>query len=579
MPETKYSLRKNTGTRTPELDERYGTLIADILTARGVTDLELAKQYLHGTLGDTHGDPFLVSDMLSAVERIHKAVQNKEHITIHADYDCDGIPGACILANLFKVIGFAEYTVSIPNRNLEGYGLSLEHVEKIHTKGSTLIITVDLGVTALEAVDLANSYGIDVIVTDHHTLPETLPNAYAIVHPKRSESTYPNRELCGAGVAYTLVRAFESLYGETYNMPKGFSLTLVDLAGFATLSDMVELTPENKALIKESIGMLKRGMRPGFAALARAARVYMKDLDQGDIAFMLTPKLNVASRMGNPYDAYELLMETDQVKAKERAEFLVSLSNERRKLVAAMVKEAKRDIARGNKDQDNVIVVGDPSWRVGLLGLVASKIVDSYNKPAFAWGRTEHETVGYKGSCRGNGTVNMHTLMSQTAPGVLIECGGHFEAGGFSVHPDQIYTLHESLNKAFDSLDHSDSIENGGQTMIDAMLPVSLLHPNLHRTIKNLGPFGPGNTEPVFGFKNVHIVDVRTFGTGNVHIEITFRDASGLTASTYAFYKNAEDVGNPVVGDIGHIIGTLDSKLWQGAVRLRLKDVIIPGKK
>lgn len=577
MSQSKYSLRKNNAERNPELDKKYGTLIADILIARGINDEELANMYLHGNLKQKHGDPFDLPDMERAIERIHLAIQNNELITIHSDYDCDGIPGACILSSLFNVINYKNYSVSIPDRNLEGYGLSVEHVEKIHKSGSSLIITIDLGITAIDSVNLANDKKIDVIITDHHTIPNEIPKAFAIVHPKLPNNAYPNTELCGAGVIYTLVRAFEKKYNETYNIPQNFSYSLVDFVGFATLSDMVILTPENKSLVKEGIERLKNKPRTGFMALAQASRVYLKDLDQGDIAFMLAPKLNVASRMGNPMDAYELLMETNPARARERADMLVSLSNERRKLVALMVKEAKREIARSEKDKDNVIVVGNPAWRIGLLGLVASKIVDTYNKPAYVWGRTENTgNLEYKGSCRGNNTINVHTLMSLVPKDTIIEYGGHFEAGGFSVYPDKIYNLHEIINKAFDSLDLSLDNEETGQTIIDAMLPISLLHPNLHRTIKNLGPFGPGNLEPIFGFKNVEIIDIRNFGTGNAHIEITFRDNCGQTASTYAFYKNAEDFGSPVIGDVGHIIGTLDSKLWQGNVRMRLKDIIIP---
>src|SRR3989338_6724753 len=580
MPIIKYSLRKNTNERNPELDQKYGTLIADILIARGITNIDLAKQHIYEDLKNIQDNPFKLNDMEKSIDRIHKAIQNNELITIHADYDCDGIPGACILANLFNVINFKNYNVSIPDRNLEGYGLSLEHVEKIQESNSSLIITIDLGITAIDATDKALQKNIDVIITDHHTVGEKLPNAFSIVHPKLPESSYDNQELCGAGVIYTLVRAFEIKYKDFYNIPANFSYSLVDLAGFATLSDMVLLTVENKVLIKKGLEILRSGKRVGFSALARASRVYLKDLDQGDIAFMLAPKLNVASRMGNPYDAYELLMETDPIKANKKAEMLVALSNERRKLVALMVKEAKREIARSDKDRDNVIVVGNPSWRIGLLGLVASKIVDTYNKPAFVWGRTEHEnTPQYKGSCRGNNTINVHTLMSVAPKDTIIEYGGHFEAGGFGIHPDKIYTLHEIMNKAFNLLDkdiNTDDIDNG-KIMIDAMIPIALLKPALHNAIKQLGPFCPGNNEPIFIFKNVNIVDIRNFGTGNSHIEITFRDNNGQTASTYAFYKSSIDFGNPTIGSIAHIIGTLDSKLWQGSVRMRLKDIIIIG--
>lgn len=576
MSLNKYSLRKNTKERIPELDQKYGTLIADILVARGIDTINKAYEYLHNDLNSSHGDPFTIPDMTLAIERIHNAIQNNELITVHADYDCDGIPGACVISHLFNIINYTNYKISIPDRNTEGYGLSTNHIENISKDGSSLVITIDLGITATEAVKYASEKNIDVIITDHHTMPQVLPNAYAIIHTKINGSTYPNQELCGAGVIYTLVRAFETIYKDFYNIPNNFSSSLVDYVGFATLSDMVTLTPENKIFIKEGINLLKNKPKAGFMALAIASRVYMKDLDQGDIAFMLAPKLNVASRMGNAYDAYNLLMEKDQTKAKILAEKLVALSNERRKLVALMVKEAKREIARTEKDKDEIIVVGHPSWKVGLLGLVASKIVDSYSKPALVWGRAEKDDEEiYKGSCRGNGTINMHTLMDRAVGDTFTEYGGHSEAGGFSINPEKIYNLHEEINKSYKEIEKDNILGYENKIEIDTLIPISLLKPGLLDAINKIGPYGQGFNEPIFGFFNVEIIDIRNFGTGNAHIEIIFRDKNGLTAGAYAYYKNNSDFNNPEIGTKAHIVGTIDSKLYKGIVRIKLKDVII----
>ncbi len=577
MSQGKYVLRKKEE-RIPEMDITYGTLIADLLISRGIKSLDAAKKHLHSRLEDLHGNPFDIPPMAKAIERIEKAISNNEKIAIHADYDCDGIPGAVILSSLFNKIGYTNYIVSIPDRNLEGYGLGISHIEKVKQEEVSLIVTIDLGITADEAVTKASNLGMEVIITDHHTIPAVIPNAYAIVHPKIMGSTYSNPELCGAGVVYTLVRAFIEMFGNNYGLTNNFILEVVDMAAFATLSDMVELTTENKALIKEGMEKIRNNPRPGILALARAARVYLKAMTQDDITFMLAPKLNVASRMGNPYDAYYLLMETDVKKAEERALKLTALSNERRKLVAIMVKEARREIAKLGKEEKEVILVGHPSWKVGLLGLVASKISEIYNKPTLAWGRTDplEGNPEYKGSCRGNGTINMYELMNNLENGVLSEFGGHYEAGGFSINQESIYTLEEKLTEAYKKTTAPENSIKDSLKLIDACLPISLLHPKLHSAISKLGPFGPGNEEPVFAFKNATIVDIRNFGTGNAHIEITFRDLSGQTASTYAFYTSLNDLNQVKIGDIVHIIGSLDLKLWQEKVRLRLKDIIIP---
>ncbi len=243
-----------------------------------------------------------------------------------------------------------------------------------------------------------------------------------------------------------------------------------------------------------------------------------------------------------------------------------------------MVKEARRDIAKWSKDEKDIIVVGDSAWKVGLLGLVASKMTELYDKPAFVWGKSDKEDAFcYKGSCRGNGNVDMYKLMSNIEHGVLDEFGGHIEAGGFSVNPDRIYDFETEVQKAMECLKKETSQENQiVEKNIDAILPISLLHANLHRALNKLAPFGQGFEEPVFAFKNIEILDIRNFGTGGAHVEITFRDSTGMSASTYAFYKSLDDLGSPKVGQKVHIVGTLDSKMWQNNVRVRLKDIIIP---
>lgn len=576
MPNGKYTLRKKNEERNEDLDKTYGTLIADILYSRGISDVALAQKHLHDKLQDVHDDPLKLGEMEKALNRIDKAIEEDQHITIHADYDCDGIPGAVILTSLFKEINFTNYTVSIPNRNIEGYGLNIEHVKKFIDTKTKLIITIDLGITGYDAIEQGNMLGMDTIITDHHTIPEKIPPAYAIVHPKIFNSSYENKELCGAGVVYTLVRGFINQYGQKYNIQNNFITSVVDMAAFATLSDMVELTPENKAIIKEGLDRIRSGSRPGLLALAKSARVYLRDLTQDDLTFMLTPKLNVASRMGNPQDAYNLLMEKDAKLASVLSDALTSLSNERRKIVALMVKEARRDIAKFDKDQKPVIVIGHPAWKVGLLGLVASKIVEIYGKPTFVWGKTEdEENIVYKGSCRGNNTVNVYEIMASSPVDTFLEFGGHFEAGGFSVSQEKIYDLEINLIKGYEKVGEISTNITESVEYIDAVLPISILQPRLHSSIFKLAPFGSGFAEPVFVFKNTQIVDIRNFGTGNAHIEITFKDQSGNTASAYAFYTKEIDLGNPTVGNTVHIVGTLDAKLWQGTVRVRLKDIII----
>lgn len=572
----RYKLIKRNQERNNDLDKKYGTLIADIITSRGIKNLEEAYVYFNPKEHLNLGDPFLIHDMEKAIDRIYKAVHAHEKITVQSDYDCDGIPGAAVLTNLFNKIGFTNFVVSIPDRNQEGYGMSTDYVKKIKENGSTLIITIDLGIAEVESVKLAKEYNIDTIITDHHTIGEKIPDAFAIVHPKMEKSSYENTELCGCGVIYTLVRGFVKKYGNEFNIPLHWDKTLLDYVALSTLSDMMTLNKENKSIVDYGIHLIKHNPRPGIKALALAAHVFLKNVTQDDISFMLIPKLNVASRMGTPHDAYKLLISTDEKEAKENAENLVKLNNERRSLVAQMVKEAKRDIVQKGKTENDIIVVGDSAWRVGLLGLVATKLVEAYNKPVFVWARIEKDAgkIAYKGSCRGNGTINIHSFMEFVGDDIFSEFGGHFDAGGFGIVPNKIYTINEDLNKKYIKYKEKNAHIQIEETFnfIDAVLPLSLISTKLHKTILSCGPFGPGNTEPVFSLTKLTLQDVRVFGKEKSHLEILFTDQKGIAGSAYTFYKSIDDF-NVKTGDEFHLITTLDHKLQNGSVRLRIKDI------
>jgi single-stranded-DNA-specific exonuclease len=570
----RYILEKRNTERNTEIDKKYGTLIADILAFRNIYTKEDADIYFYGKVNDIMDDPMKLGEMEKAIDRIQDAIIKNQKIIIHADYDCDGIPGAVILSSLFDEIGYKNYIVSIPDRNKEGYGLTEEQIHNFHKNNADLIITIDLGISEVANSVYAKKLGIDIIITDHHTIGETIPDVYAIVHPKIKNSTYANTELCGAGVIFTLVRAFCEKYKNTYTIKNNFIHSLFDLVALATLSDMVLLTKENRALIKAGIYAMQNGSRPGIYALAKEQRIYLKEMSQSDLTFMIVPKINVASRMGNVYDAYDLLKSSSYEEALVHAKNLLKLNAERKSLVAKMVKEAKRDIAESNKDRESAIVVGNSNWRMGLLGLVATKLVEHYHKPVFVWGRTDDgEQSLYKGSCRGNGTINMHTLMEKIGKDIFSEFGGHFDAGGFSLAPNAVFNIQNDISERFTEVLRTLNQTELKPVYIDANIPLSLINNHLYKSIMAMGPFGPENKEPLFIIPKLKLESFRHFGKNEEHLELVFQDNSGQTGGAYTYFKRIEDY-DLKIGETFHLITTLDQNQTRNIVKLKIQDII-----
>lgn len=380
--------------------QKYHELLRALLEKRGIADEAGAEVFLNPSYERDFHDPFLMRDMERACVRLFEAMDANEKIIIYADYDCDGIPGAVILSDLFKKINYTNYEVYIPQRNSEGYGLNLEAIKQFKEKEVKLIITIDLGITAIEEVAQAGVDGIDVIITDHH-LPRleqagratiVLPRAFAILNPKVDD--YPEKMLCGAGVMFKFVQGFLKKYGEYFKVQVGWEKWCLDMAGLATLSDMVPLTGENRAIAYYGMKVLRKSPRPGLQKLLSIMKIDQRYLTEDDIGFMLTPRLNAASRMDNPMRAFELLSTVDSVEAGMLASHLSKINDERKNIVKGIMREVNKKFE--TRELSEVIVVGNPEWRIGVLGLVAGKIMDEYQKPVFVWGKDENDAI--KGS-------------------------------------------------------------------------------------------------------------------------------------------------------------------------------------
>ena len=354
--------------------QRYGELLRTLLEKREIAGEEQAEIFLNPDYERDLRDPFLMKDMERACIRIFEAMEAGEKIVIYADYDCDGIPGAVILNDLFKLANYKNYEVYIPQRNSEGYGLNLDAIEEFAKSGVKLLITIDLGITAVAEVAQAKVDGIDVIITDHHLPKEILPRACAILNPKVDD--YPEKMLCGAGVAFKLAQGFIKKYGEYFKIKKGAEKWMLDMAGLATLSDMVPLTGENRAIAYFGMKVLRKSPRPGLQKLLAKMKIDQRYLSEDDIGFMVTPRLNAASRMDNPMRAYELLSTKDETEVGVLADHLSKINDERKTIVTSIMREVNKKLE--TYEHKEVMVIGKPEWRVGILGLVAGKISDEY---------------------------------------------------------------------------------------------------------------------------------------------------------------------------------------------------------
>lgn len=550
--------------------QKYGELLRTLLEKRGIIDEAQADIFLNPDYERDFHDPFLMRDMEKACVRLYKAVENGEKIVVYADYDCDGIPGAVILNDLLKLINYKNYEVYIPQRNSEGYGLNLEAVKKFASSGVKLIITIDLGITAVAEVAQATVDGIDVIITDHHLPPAILPRAYAILNPKVDD--YPEKMLCGSGVIFKFVQGFLKKYGKENDKLKvrdGAEKWMLDMAGLATLSDMVPLTGENRAIAYFGMKVFRKSPRPGLQKLLAKMNIDQRYISEDDIGFMVTPRLNAASRMDTPMRAFELLATEDVVEGGRLADHLSKINDDRKSIVTGIMRDVHKKFDKSPlREMSNVIVIGNPAWRVGVLGLVAGKISDQYKKPVFVWGKDENDCI--KGSCRSDGSVSVVELMTATRES-FISFGGHELAGGFTVHEEKIHFLEEALSTNFSKIKRptkDDVVSHDVKSVLDV---VSMKN---WKEIEKLGPFGFSNPKPVFLFEGTKIQKIKKFGKNGSgeHMEIIFSDSSRAQPKAISFFSGIDSFKKPLSEGLAvNLLATFDLSRFRGREELRLR--------
>ena len=472
---------------------------ARLLCIRGLGDPDVAKHFLTPSLGDLH-DPFKLTDMARAVDRILAAIERKERIAIHGDYDVDGVTSTVILRRALELLG-ADVTHFIPERLRDGYGLQPAALDRLHADGVLLVISVDCGIRGVEAALHARALGLDLIITDHHEPDTELPQAFAIVNPKRHDCTYPDKNLAGVGVALKLVQALCTRSGKESWLP-----AFVKIAAIGTLADVVPLVGENRIIAKLGLGMLSKGPHKiGLRSLLDVCGLTGKDIDSYHIGFVLAPRVNAAGRMSTPDIAARLLLAADEAMAIEARGLAEQLNTEnlRRQqeeaeIVAAAKKIVETDLEVGSR---TVIVVAGEGWHRGVIGIVASKLVDAFHRPAIVLsidGDVAH------GSCRSIPSFNMLGALESCAE-LMIKFGGHKQAAGLTIEAARIRELRGRVNDHADDRLAPDDLRP--RLWIDGSLGFRSINEQVTSELLALAPFGAGNPNPIFRASRVEIVD------------------------------------------------------------------------
>lgn len=566
----RYALAEPLTTALRDQLQQHPELLQELLSNRGLTAPEDIELFLNPSYDKHLHDPFLMNDMDVAVERTLKAITNNESIVIYSDFDADGIPGGAMMARFFKMIGFENFKNYIPHRHEEGYGFHMEAVETFAEQKTDLIITIDCGITSIDEVVRANEFGMDVIVTDHHECKDELPPAVAVLNHKRLDSTYPEQVLCGSGVAFKFVQGL-ILRGE-FDLAPGAEKALLDLVGIATLSDMVPLTGENRALARFGLMVLRISRRPGLVKLLRKLNINQQHLNEDDVGFMVTPRINAASRMDHPDYAFNLLATDDEKEAGAVVDHLQKLNNERKGVVASITREVHKQLP-DNVDELKVICVGKPAWRPSLLGLAANKLVEEYGKPVFLWGKEGGGVL--KGSCRCPEAMSVVKILEASGDAVE-QFGGHNAAAGFAVSPEKIHDLPERLEEAFAVLEKQ-GFEITEKPMVDREMSFDEVSWKTFEDIDRLAPFGMGNPKPLFHFKNAEVMSVRAFGKTGDHLELSFQNSKGGKVNAIGFFMKADQFACDLKeGEKISLLANLEKSMFRGRkeLRLRIVDVV-----
>jgi single-stranded-DNA-specific exonuclease len=499
-------------------------LFENILRARGLTTLAERDAFLHPSYDDWH-DPFLLPDMEAAVTRLCTARDKQERITIYGDYDIDGLTATSVLIDAFRSFGFTNVDAFIPNRFVEGYGLTVDAIERIAADGAQLIVTVDCGSLSHEPIRRANELGVDVIVTDHHNVADEQPPAVAVINPKRTDHSYPFIDLAGVGVAFKLVQALQTRLS---GLEPGQEKWLLDLVALGTVCDVVTLVDENRANVFWGLKVLSRTRRPGLKALMAVARIEPHTLNARSLGFGLGPRMNAAGRLETAQIALDMLNAVDGMAAFEKAQELDALNTLRRSEQDKIFKEAV--IQAESMMSDDVLVVSSPDWNHGIVGIVAAKLLERFSKPAFVLQELGDMT---KGSARSYGNFSAADAI-KSASDIITKGGGHKLAAGVTLPTENIQAFRDKVNSHY----RDQKLTNQAALLLpkaDTDAELSHVTDDLVGLLDQLEPFGNGNPQPVLRSTGLVVMNVRKMGDNAQHVKLETRASDGVRLQLLAF--------------------------------------------
>ena len=521
--------------------------IAKILNARSITDMTVVKKYFSDEYEEGY-DPFLMHDMQKAVDRINEAIENEEKILVYGDYDVDGITSTVLLVETLISMG-ANVSSYIPNRFEEGYGPNKEAFTKIINSGISLIITVDNGIAGVEEVDLANELGCDVIVTDHHKIQDTMPNAYAIIHPEHPDGNYPFKKLAGVGVAFKLAHALLEIFPDF----------LLDLVAIGTIADMVSITDENRIFVKQGLELINEDPRIGLKMLLELSGIDTK-IDEQTVGFYIAPKLNSIGRMDSAKLGLSFLMAEDPVTARALAEQIEQYNIQRKQVTEDIVKDVISKIENSEKKQKNVIMISG-EYHEGVLGIVASNIVEKYQKPVFIM--NEKEGV-LKGSARSIFDFNIYEAMNKISD-LFLAFGGHTLAAGFSFEKSNFEKIEEFLDNEFEEFKQNNDLK--ANKNIDIVTSLEDISYQFLNSLDALKPYGMDFEKPTVLIENAMVLNKAYFGSEKQYLRLTIADEVGnLDCITF---KDSVTFDKVEKNDIIDLLCNIDKNNFNGRTKLQ----------
>lgn len=533
-----------------------------LLKSRGLKTEAQQKAFLNPNY-DELGDPNLLPDMKKAVKRLKSAHKNKEKVVIYGDYDIDGLSATTLLLDAFTQFGF-DVASFIPSRFDEGYGLSSDAIDRLASDGAQLIVTVDCGSLSFDEIVHAKKLGVDVIVTDHHNLGDKLPDAVAVINPKRTDHKYPFRDFSGVGVAFGLVRAMQ---GEIKGLKVGHEKWLLDLVALGTICDIVPLVGENRTLAFWGLKVMQQTHRPGIRALIAVSKINPSDLNARSLGFGLGPRLNASGRLETAQLSLDLLTTKDNGQALQLATELDSMNQMRRKEQNRIFEEATMQVTK--YEADEVLVLSSKNWNHGIVGIVAAKILEAHKKPTFVLQEIGDET---KGSARSFGDYSVGNAIAYSKTHI-IKGGGHNLAAGVTLKTTKITSFRSSVNEYYQSLSLKNQKAHLLPTAEITIDSFNGLDEALVQQIGQLEPFGEGNPQPVFLIENLTVEQVRKMGDQSQHVKLKLQDKLGDSMQFLAFSAPEHYFVEP--GEQVSIWCTLDINEWMGnkSVEGRLLEV------